>query len=340
MLRPTGSLLLILLQLLQQLPRYETRLAGFHIDMETCDGDMNDGQNRSAELALCATFFGTLANVSATLKQANALLPHGTKPFILSVDSGTSWSCPEDDGSTACYNVVFQGKNKSVAAHVVDLADEVVLMDYDNNATAVVSRAQRYLKYADSQHRRSVVRVGLALAGYNETVLGWMTANETALEDMMNAIQAPLSRHPSFGGFAVFTDAADPEPWRDQSVRHPAPHGTHFIPAAQWYVDHTMVLNTTKRAAWLRWAKTRYVNSVWIAPHATNVDLIEIPGVEGSHADDVAFCDFIQEADAQGLDVQLFATPMSLIGKGADEIDLRFAINCTLRHAGAQEVWL
>jgi len=108
-------------------------------------------------------------------------------------------------------------------------------------------------------------------------------------------------------------------------LKNPGP----FIAAAQWYVDHAMVLNTTKRASWLSWAKRRKLSSVWIAPHATDVDLIEIPGVEGSHADDVIFCDFIREADGIGVDVQLFASPMNLTGKGADEVDLRFAINCT-----------
>ena len=29
------------------------------------------------------------------------------------------------------------------------------------------------------------------------------------------------------------------------------------------------------------------------------------------------------------MDVQLFATPANLTGKGPDEVDLRFAINCT-----------
>jgi|EP01046_Picozoa_sp_COSAG06_P009536 hypothetical protein len=97
----------------------------------------------------------------------------------------------------------------------------------------------------------------------------------------------------------------------------------------QWYVDHAMILNTTERALWLSWAQSRKLDSVWIAPHATSVDLIEIPGVEGSHADDVSFCEFIKEADKVGVSVQLFASPMSLTGKGPDEVDLRFAINCT-----------
>eukprot|EP01047_Picozoa_sp_COSAG01_P066650 COSAG01_NODE_9243_length_2507_cov_4.230482_5_plen_140_part_00 len=96
----------------------------------------------------------------------------------------------------------------------------------------------------------------------------------------------------------------------------------------QWYIDHTMLLNATRRAQWLRWARSRQLDSVWVAPHATDVDLIEIPGVEGSHADDVSFCHFIHEADEAGVDVQLFASPMSLVGKGADEVDLRFALSC------------
>ena len=57
-------------------------------------------------------------------------------------------------------------------------------------------------------------------------------------------------------------------------------------------------------------------------------------------ADEVAFCDFIREADAAGVDVQLFATPMNLTGKGPDEVDLRFAINCTRSmHKMLQPKW-
>merc|ERR1711969_190566 len=112
----------LLLAILLLLPAPASpRLAGFHVDVESCDGD--DGHNRSAELALCSDFLGTLANTSATLRAASRLLPAGAERFILSVDSGTSWSCPEDDGSTACYAVPFRGKNQSVARHVVDLAD-------------------------------------------------------------------------------------------------------------------------------------------------------------------------------------------------------------------------
>ena len=118
--RPAGAALLVVI--LQLVPA-SSRLAGFHTDIESCDGDVNDGQNRSAELALCNTFFGTLANISATLKRANMLLPATAEPFILAADCGTSWTCPEDDGSTACYAVPWAGKNQSVAQHVLDIAD-------------------------------------------------------------------------------------------------------------------------------------------------------------------------------------------------------------------------
>jgi len=212
-------------------------------------------------------------------------------------------------------------------------------MDYDTDPKAVLSRAQKYLSYADAQGKNGSVIVGLWLAGWNETGAnfnsGDMSRNESDLEAQMAGLRPQLATHPSFKGFAVFADSGGPgsptpsdmEPWKDQSEHNPWPGP--FIAAAQWYVDHAMVLNTTKRASWLSWAKRRKLSSVWIAPHATDVDLIEIPGVEGSHADDVIFCDFIREADGIGVDVQLFASPMNLTGKGADEVDLRFAINCT-----------
>ena len=99
------------------------RLSGFHTDIESCDGDVNDGQNRSAELALCNAFFGTLANISTTLKQANALLPAGAEPFILTADAGTSWTCHEGGATGPCYAVPWAGKNKSVAEHLLDIVD-------------------------------------------------------------------------------------------------------------------------------------------------------------------------------------------------------------------------
>jgi hypothetical protein len=112
-----------LLALLLVAAPISARLSGFHTDIESCDGDVNDGQNRSAELALCNAFFGTLANISTTLKQANALLPAGAEPFILTADAGTSWTCHEGGATGPCYAVPWAGKNKSVAEHLLDIVD-------------------------------------------------------------------------------------------------------------------------------------------------------------------------------------------------------------------------
>ena len=62
-----------------------------------------------------------------------------------------------------------------------------------------------------------------------------------------------------------------------------------------WYIDHDLVLNLTRRRAWLAWAASRGVSAVYIAPHAGNTALISIPGVEGSKENDEKFCDFIHE---------------------------------------------
>jgi hypothetical protein len=112
-----------LLALLLVAAPISARLSGFHTDIESCDGDVNDGQNRSAELALCNAFFGTLANISTTLKRANALLPAGAEPFILTADAGTSWTCHEGGATGPCYAVPWAGKNKSVAEHLLDIVD-------------------------------------------------------------------------------------------------------------------------------------------------------------------------------------------------------------------------
>jgi hypothetical protein len=74
--------------------------------MEECDGNIGDGHNRSTELAICKTFFDTLTNISSSLVEANKILARVSsrfKPLILSVDAGTSWSCPEDDQSDLFY---------------------------------------------------------------------------------------------------------------------------------------------------------------------------------------------------------------------------------------------
>jgi hypothetical protein len=107
-------------------------------------------------------------------------------------------------------------------------------MDYDTDRTAVLSRAHRYLSYADSLGKNKNVRVGLWLAGWNETGAafnpGDMSQNESDIEAEMARLRPQLATHPSFKDFAVFTDSGGPgsptpsdlEPWRDQSEHNPS----------------------------------------------------------------------------------------------------------------------
>ena len=107
-------------------------------------------------------------------------------------------------------------------------------MDYDTDPTAVLSRAKRYLEYADSLGKNGSVRVGLWLAGWNETGAafnpGDMSRNESDIEAEMAGLRAQLASHPSFKDFTVFTDSGGPgsptpsdlEPWKDQSERSPS----------------------------------------------------------------------------------------------------------------------
>jgi len=107
-------------------------ITGFHVDDETCSGLAHDNVNNS-QLAKCSKFLGSLANESAALAGANfSGLPQGR--LKLTVDAGVGWICPQPKCSPpycGCINISFGRKNVSVAEHVVDLADEVVLMDYN-----------------------------------------------------------------------------------------------------------------------------------------------------------------------------------------------------------------
>eukprot|EP01049_Picozoa_sp_SAG25_P012782 SAG25_NODE_1810_length_2297_cov_2.274216_1_plen_168_part_00 len=117
-------------------------------------------------------------------------------------------------------------------------------MDYDTDSEAVLRRAQRYLDYADSMGKNGSVRVGLWLAGWNESGAAYnsgdMSRNESDIEAQMARLRPRLANaHTSFQGFAVFTDSGGPgsptpsdlEPWRDQSEHQPSPGP--FSPAAQ-----------------------------------------------------------------------------------------------------------
>lgn len=184
-------------------------------------------------------------------------------------------------------------------------------MDYDRSAADAVERAMPYLEYADRVG--GDVSVGLAIAEGQPA--GWQTRNESELNAVMAAAMPALSKHHSFRGYSVFTEGT----WRSSlpSRRLTWPKGTGV-----WYLDHSLILNATRRAPWLEWAEERQIGVVYLAPHAGNPVLISIPGVEGSPADDVKFCDFIHDADAKGIHVQLLSSPAT---------DIAFIRNCSAR---------
>jgi hypothetical protein len=279
------------------------------VDDESCSGLIQD--NKTAQLISCNRFFSSLVNLSSAVAEASKSLPATLR---LAVDAGTGWVC--QTGATNCFNITFNGATKSVAQHVVDLADEVVLMDYDTSAAKVLSRARPYLEYADACGKSVVV--GLAVAAHGDEPQWWQVRTEADLAALMRDAAPALGAFASFGGYAVFTDSA----W----LSH-APHSVAlpaFSRTATWYIDHAAVLNATQRDSWLAWARARNVSAVYVAPHAGADALISIPGVEGSPENDRRFCDFVWLAERQGLSVQLLSDPAT---------DLAFLRNCSSRVA-------
>eukprot|EP00040_Diaphanoeca_grandis_P016590 m.85801 g.85801 ORF g.85801 m.85801 type:complete len:956 (-) comp25901_c0_seq2:78-2945(-) len=298
-------------------------VAGYHVDDETCSGLLSN--NKTEQIILCAKFLASLTNMRMQLNQIDSRLK-------LSVDAGTSWTCP--GGATGCFNITYANKTQSVGAHVVDLADEVVIMDYDRNATQVYTRALPYLMHADEVNRNSggtttkkTIVVGLAVAAYNSsTPTWWQTASEVELETLMDAVKPMLARHTSWKSFAVFTT----QYWRSQQPHSNRTAGT-FHNTSAYYINHTMVLHDLPaRSAWLQWARSRAITDVYIAPHANDA-LISIPGVEGSAADDKTFCDFLGEASSRGVATWLISNP---------ETDLHFLNNCTTTELPNEETSL
>ena len=288
----------------------DARITAFHVDDESCSGLIQD--NRTAQIISCNRFFTSLVNLSSALEASKSL----PAPLRLSVDAGTGWVC--QTGATNCFNLTFNGTTKSVAQHVVDLADEVVLMDYDTSAAKVLSRARPYLEYADARGKRASVVVGLAVAAWNATPAWWQVRTEDELAKLMQDAAPALDAFTSFGGYAVFTDGT----WLSHAAHGAAP--TYLRRTGTWYIDHAPLIdtNTTRRDAWLAWARARNVSEVYIAPHAGADALISIPGVEGSPENDKRFCDFVWLAERQGLSVQLLSDPAT---------DMKFIRNCSAR---------
>jgi hypothetical protein len=143
-----------------------TAVSGIHVDDEFCSGRSVD--NKTLQLTACAKFLGSLANKSATLAAASAHLPHHQR-LTLSVDVFPWWVCPESSTCRppycGCLNITWNGYSKSVAEHVVDIADEVVLMGYTTQPALTIAHALPYLQIASAHPQTRRVRVGLAISG-------------------------------------------------------------------------------------------------------------------------------------------------------------------------------
>jgi hypothetical protein len=300
-------------------------ITGFHVDDETCSGLVAD--NKTAQLFVCAKFFAMLQNLSDTVAAENrAHRPPSAAPLELTVDVGMGWHC--GPGVGGCFNISYKGANKSVGDHIIDLADKVVLMDYRTDVGTVVAAAAPFLRYADSLPPRpaasgggpaTTVLVGLAILGAQSGPREWwQCADEDELAAVMAAATPALSKHPSFGGFAVYFSSTwkTAKPATRPGTRWPRNTGT-------WYIDHGMALDPAAWPAWLDWAQSRGVGAVYVAPHATASPLISISGVSGSAAHDRVFCEFIHQAEARGISVDLFSGFPAIVD------DLRFIRNCS-----------
>lgn len=296
-------------------------IAGFHIDDESCSGLL--ANNRTEQEIACQLFFNKLVNVSAQVRNGSQGLPQGH--LTLSVDTGTGWVC--EQGQTNCFNLTFNGETKSVAEHVVDLADMTVLMDYDRTTGSILRRAEPFLRYADMLDKERSVVIGLAIVEKGSAPAWWQTGNAAELETLMQSSLAALAQYKSFRGFAVFTDDA----WASQSNGPRSSTGVFkrwlrgvaggAITLGTWYTNHTMILRDRQAARrWLAWAAAQGITEVYTAPHASSLPLISIPGKEGSLADDAIFCSFLHEAASMNVTFQLLSDPMT---------DLPFIHNCS-----------
>lgn len=282
------------------------KIKGFHVDDEICSGLWIN--NKTDQLIKCATFFDTLSNLTAAVR------PHGLRVVA---DAGTAWSC--DEGVQGCFNVTYQGKTAPVSEHTVDLTDGVVLMDYDVDAMKFFERAKSYLLYADSlgPSGREKIRMGAAVAPWGAKPEEWQTRNETELEELLSTSLPALQQHSSFGGFAIFFY----DPLRNTSLAHPC-DGCKHQPKDLWYMDHGIIMDQQLWPEWFEWAKSRQVTGLYISPHSDK-PLIQVPGVEGSAADEATFCEFAKRCDAEGIQIELLSG-----GDWATLYDLPFALKC------------
>ena len=274
---------------------------GYHVDQEACSGIV-PFHPRAQQVAACADFLGGLA------AQRRLLANLSSHPLRLAVDTGTGWICPQAPSTCpgpycGCINITFGGATESVAEHVVDLADDVVLMDYTRDPAAALERAAPFLALAEGGGGgcRAAVRVGVAVRDPAKPLQPFEAEDEAALAALLASLSPRLARHPCFAGFAVWAA------WWAGLPPHPGaawPRRTGL-----WYGNHSMILAPDPAAAdaWIAWAVARNISEVWVAPHAAPA-LIEGPS-GGSAAGEARFCDFIARAGRSGISLQLYSDP-------------------------------
>ena len=114
----------------------------------------------------------------------------------LAVDSGTVWTCLT--GTNGCFNLTFGSKTASVAEHVIDLANEAVIMDYDCSPLTLYACAKPYLNYADSLDPKlgKKVSMGVAILQWNNTKAPlWQTTSKVEMEKLMSNSIKQMQKH-------------------------------------------------------------------------------------------------------------------------------------------------
>jgi hypothetical protein len=104
------------------------------------------------------------------------------------------------DGVTLDWN----GANKPVSEHVIDLYDYVALMDYRHHADGgdgIIAHAAQEVAYAEKVHKRVVIGLELTPNELSKVTFNHLT--EADLEREMAATRQAYQHSPAFAGFAL-----------------------------------------------------------------------------------------------------------------------------------------
>jgi hypothetical protein len=134
---------------------------------------------------------------------------HADAPELLYGADITFWFDKENPDGTPCYPVTFHGITKDASKHLLDLADNVGIMGYRENAAGrngLISLAQRTITYADHAHGRAFVGVKMARIGpKNESFFGH---TEAEMNTELRKVDAAYCSHRGYAGIAYFMYSA------------------------------------------------------------------------------------------------------------------------------------